>query len=63
MMRVLFVEGRHLYGVRLEVPDRLIGPLRKKYFDILGSIRLEPIKPLSSGNEGIPGISTNPLPR
>ena len=63
MMRVLFVEGKHLYDVRLEVPDRLIGPLRKEYFDILGSICLEPIKPPSSGNEGTVGVSTNSSPR
>lgn len=62
-MRVLFVEAKHLYDARLEVPDRLTGDLRKEFHAILASIRIEPARAPEGGNGAPPAVSTNTPPR
>lgn len=61
-MRVLFVVGKHLYDVRLEVPDRLTGELRKDYHATLASLRIEPLKAPEAASGAPPALTPNAPP-
>lgn len=62
-MRVLLVEGKYLYDVRLEVAERLTGELRKDYHAALASLRIEPPKVPENAGAVPPTVTTNTLAR